>query len=293
MLTPPSAPPRKAQILDWEGLNPSLGWCYCRRVEDAYLRGEHLCRGVVAWLILRGAVTIRSDSGLLTVNEGNWVVPRPGRIYREIRRDTTLLSLQFKATWADRSSLFGEGLPVVFASKSFPQLQPKAMKLAQFVKRAFGQRGSLLFAAETALPDYLRMQSLFTDWLASFVETLSALRVPHQRQGTMDERVRRGLSLLDHFELGTPFPKTALARELSLSPSQLDRVFVKETGHTPRNYFDQRRLAAARLTLANDSTSIKELAYSLGFRTVSHFSTWFRRSEGVPPSEYTSQSPWL
>jgi AraC-like DNA-binding protein len=288
MIARPPSEAGKARIMDWESLSPTIEWCYCGKVDPTYRHGGHNTTGMVAWLILRGSILLKTAEGAQNVAAGNWIVFRPGWHERDMTDDTTLISISLKAGWAGQRSLYREGPPVVFAASSCPLLQRQAQKLVRFLKKTFGRTGTFLLTTETTLPVYMHLQSLFTDWLATLVETLSARNVPHTRQGNMDERVRRGLFFLDNFPLERPFPQAELAQSIALSPSQIDRLFVKATGHTPRSYFDQRRATHARLALANGNLTVKELAFSLGFRSISHFSTWFRRFEGMSPSAFAA-----
>ena len=74
-----------------------------------------------------------------------------------------------------------------------------------------------------------------------------------------------------------------LARALCITPRHLQRMFAAELGRSPREWLNEQRLLAARQMLSTSST-VKEVAYALGFPTVSQFSRDFRSHFGVRPS---------
>lgn len=84
-----------------------------------------------------------------------------------------------------------------------------------------------------------------------------------------------------------PFTLDTLARELSISPNHLHRVFKRLTGTTPADYVLDRRLQVAKEALCNERCRrVTDIAMGVGFRSTSHFSTVFLRETGYSLSEY-------
>lgn len=87
------------------------------------------------------------------------------------------------------------------------------------------------------------------------------------------------------------YPSIAeLSKICGISRSHLMRMFKASTGQSLHRFITLERLNAARSMLAQDSLSIKEIAASLGFCSTAHFSTAFRRSEAMTPSDFRSQA---
>jgi transcriptional regulator GlxA family with amidase domain len=97
---------------------------------------------------------------------------------------------------------------------------------------------------------------------------------------------RHSLAWFSGRDLSEPFSREELARACNLSPSQLDRVWRRETGITPRRHWDKLRLHQACEWLREDTRSIKEIAALLGFEHASHFSTWFHQMAKRSPRDY-------
>jgi AraC-like DNA-binding protein len=77
---------------------------------------------------------------------------------------------------------------------------------------------------------------------------------------------------------------TELARELSVSPHHLSRVFSASTGHTISRHRMRLRTRAALERLAAGDNDLARLAADLGFADQSHLCRVVRSESGVPPS---------
>lgn len=82
----------------------------------------------------------------------------------------------------------------------------------------------------------------------------------------------------------------ALAEQLNISYSWFRKIFRDYTGHPPAKYFMLVKLRYAQSLLANTQESIKEIAFSLGFKSTEHFYTTFKRVTGYTPNVYRKLS---
>lgn len=71
-----------------------------------------------------------------------------------------------------------------------------------------------------------------------------------------------------------------------ISHSHFQRIFKTRMNQTPYNYLMRIRIDKAKEKLIKDCDSIEEIGRLCGFLSVSHFSSVFKRFEGIPPSEY-------
>ncbi|MEX0720930.1 MAG: two-component regulator propeller domain-containing protein [Balneolaceae bacterium] len=81
-----------------------------------------------------------------------------------------------------------------------------------------------------------------------------------------------------------------LANRLHMSQRQLQRKIKEETGLTPKKYLRKRRLEAARHLIEQDYGSITEVAYAVGFNTLSLFSAYFKEEFGKLPSDWNKEA---
>lgn len=75
-----------------------------------------------------------------------------------------------------------------------------------------------------------------------------------------------------------------IARVLSLSRRQLERLFQAHLGTSPSRKYLELRLARARLAILRSHRSLDEIAQSCGFGTLSHFIARYRRAYGSTPA---------
>lgn len=83
-----------------------------------------------------------------------------------------------------------------------------------------------------------------------------------------------------------PFRTEDLAGKLATSVRQLQRVFQAELQTSPKVFIITVKLELASQMLRNESLTISEVAYALGFSDPSYFSKVFRKYYGVSPSEH-------
>lgn len=77
-----------------------------------------------------------------------------------------------------------------------------------------------------------------------------------------------------------------LAREVGLSRVHLYRKLKELTNQTATNYIRNIRLTKAAEMLRKNKATVSEVAYLVGFRTPTHFSTAFKDLYGMTPKEY-------
>ena len=77
-----------------------------------------------------------------------------------------------------------------------------------------------------------------------------------------------------------------IASRCGTTSYQLSRAFKSAYGITFQEYIMRRRLEKAVDLLRNDSASIVDVCWTVGFRDASHFTKMFRRHTGLAPSEY-------
>lgn len=82
-----------------------------------------------------------------------------------------------------------------------------------------------------------------------------------------------------------PLTADDIARHVSISRRQLERLFKKYLDSVPSKYYLQIRLDHSRSLLQTSSASISDIALRCGFSSGAHFSTTYRTLYGLTPSE--------
>lgn len=77
-----------------------------------------------------------------------------------------------------------------------------------------------------------------------------------------------------------------MANKLMLSQSRFAHLYHAFYGTTPIDDLIRMRINTAQNALAFTQSSICEIAYSLGYRNITHFCRQFRKMIGISPSQY-------
>jgi|GEM_PF-857973 len=76
------------------------------------------------------------------------------------------------------------------------------------------------------------------------------------------------------------------AAKFNLSPYYFSRTFKKVFGYGFSDYLNLVRINKAKELLRDDSLSVKEIGYLVGYNDPNYFSKVFKKYEGVTPTEY-------
>jgi AraC-like DNA-binding protein len=142
-------------------------------------------------------------------------------------------------------------------------------------------------SAPRSLKDWCSHEAAFRHWFGVYVSTLERLGIPPQeRASTQDRRLDQLLQGLNDWPLDQPLKLTHLASGTRLSARSIHDLLRTQLGMTAQVWLERRRLEAARQRLTSEDTPLKEIAFTLGFRHPSHFTTWFKRHTGMTPTAF-------
>ena len=99
--------------------------------------------------------------------------------------------------------------------------------------------------------------------------------------------------LNDYFQSDKPqtigLPSVAwCASELNLSANYFGDLIKKETGKTAQEYIQSKLIDVAKEKIFDQSKSVSQIAYELGFKYPQHFTRLFKQRVGQSPNEYRS-----
>ena len=82
-----------------------------------------------------------------------------------------------------------------------------------------------------------------------------------------------------------------LARAAGLSKAHFSREFRAAFGESPHEYLLTRRMERAAALLRNTDRSVTDVCLSVGLQSIGSFTTSFKRTYGVTPTEYRAAFP--
>ena len=77
---------------------------------------------------------------------------------------------------------------------------------------------------------------------------------------------------------------------LNKSPKTISNTFSKLSSKSPLQYVQDRKMLEARRLLSYTDKQVKEIADEIGFEDIQAFSRFFKKQEGVSPSDYKNMS---
>lgn len=80
-----------------------------------------------------------------------------------------------------------------------------------------------------------------------------------------------------------PLTPDEISSAVSLSTRQLERLFARYVGTSPKRYYVQLRLEKARDLLRQTELSVTDICIACGFKSLSHFSKSYRQTYGISP----------
>ena len=86
------------------------------------------------------------------------------------------------------------------------------------------------------------------------------------------------------------FNVEVLSQEVGISRAQLHRKMKEMTGISTSEFIRNIRLEQSARLLKEQKINVTQVAYTVGFSNLAHFSTIFRKHFGVTPTEYAGQS---
>lgn len=117
--------------------------------------------------------------------------------------------------------------------------------------------------------------------LSTYVTTV----LPAESGGLPRYKLRRTVEYI-HENLGGEISFRNVAAHVRMSPYHFARKFKQSTGQSPHNYIVQCRIERAKVLLAEARLPICDVAFEVGYKSQSHFTTCFGRVTGVTPGEF-------
>ena len=96
---------------------------------------------------------------------------------------------------------------------------------------------------------------------------------------------QRAAEVADDLSLG------GVARAVNMSSFYFCKMFKKATGVNFTDFLSRVRIEKAKNLLLNPNLRISEIAYEVGFQSLTHFNRMFKRILGLSPTEYREQLP--
>lgn len=103
-----------------------------------------------------------------------------------------------------------------------------------------------------------------------------------------DKRVKHAMEILEK-RLGTA-SLADVSEESGMSARNFNRLFLKETGLTPKDYLILLRIEKAKELLQTTTMTVTDISMEVGYNSLSKFIGTFKKISGVLPSDFRASS---
>ena len=200
--------------------------------------------------------------------------------------NATVCSLRFLPAFFDQypPETLMENQPFRFdqtTEQQFPVCGKTRMLLAQL------QQGAVLTQFIRSLQQSEAAMSLLRCALECITVPYTVCQVPACRFlafETEREKIMDARNILDQ-QIDQPLTIRELARKVAINECYLKKGFKALLGKTVHDYQQDQRINKAKDLLQHQGLSVTEVANTLGYSSISHFSTAFKRVTGMKPCE--------
>jgi AraC-like DNA-binding protein len=143
------------------------------------------------------------------------------------------------------------------------------------------------------LKDEFERNSVSYIMLKTLLKVLLLHLIRYQNDGFLKQdinqkRVFQFLELMEHNYL-TETNTNFYANKIGICVKRLNQILKEKLNLTAKQIIQQRRITEAKRSLIKGEISTKELAFKLGFDSISSFSRFFRKNVGISPTIYRTQ----
>jgi len=153
-------------------------------------------------------------------------------------------------------------------------LDPEALREAYFSGKVVGQKEH---------EAVVRLLSIFAQHLSSICN-----QIVIQNENAEPPVITKAKKFIEenHSE---DLSLAGVAKAVNTSPFYFCKLFKKSTGINFTDYVSRIRIERARNLLLNPNLRVSEIAYEVGFQSLTHFNRVFKKVNGQSPSDYRAR----
>lgn len=170
---------------------------------------------------------------------------------------------------------------IILSAKSSQEEQLKGIRLGieDYVVKPFNMT-ILKEKIKTILHNRTKIEQIY----------LHGLPVVEQKADKLDKKFISEFKSIVEKNISDPdFGVNKICLELGLSRGQLYRKVKSELGYSVNDYITKVRIKKSKFLLGESDKSIADIAFLTGYTSAAYFSTAFKNSEGITPSEFREQ----
>ncbi|WP_379133208.1 helix-turn-helix domain-containing protein [Paenibacillus sp. sgz500958] len=169
-------------------------------------------------------------------------------------------------------------------NQTFTSLRGEVIGLLLFLSRGIQSgEGAELITSLNLLGDPESLRNAAQARLESMIDGLK-----EEREQSRSHVMKRALLYIGQ-KYKEELSMEQSAEYVNLSPHYFSKLFKQHAGETFIDYVTRLRMNEAKLLIAEERLSLKEICYEVGYKDPNYFSRVFKKATGVTPSEYRQQ----
>jgi len=150
-------------------------------------------------------------------------------------------------------------------------------KQLEMLKKAWLQTNTVEPARYESM---VKLLNSFAEQLSQHAESLAIVE-----EGSQPVAIAKARKYI-HSRLDQPLPLSAVAHQAGLSESHFCRLFKEATGLTLTDYVNRCRIEWAKRELMRPEARVSEIAFLVGYQSLSQFNRSFARIVGLAPTSF-------
>ena len=247
--------------------------CYCGKEDclSEHFFGPAVRTHYLIHFILKGKGIYKTECGYFELERGKAFLIRPGEIsyYRaDVENPWSYAWVAFEGEDAQKL------LERYYPNLKYPVCDIENMSAAL---AAFDALLEIFGKMHTQRENILGYFYLI---MGSLAMTAKGIEIPEK-----ESYYKKAVSFIQR-NYSYPIQIQEVADYVGIDRTYLYRIFVSQTGQSPKEYLSQYRLFKAKEMLCDTNYRITEIAYSCGYHDSSSFCKHFQKEEKMSPLEY-------
>lgn len=237
----------------------------------------------------QGQETFQLDGQELTIGDSQAIFGRPNQIFAHLAPNKS--TQQYKIGFDDRTLAL---LPQTYPFLINP-LNTSTIRFDPEAKVRVKALLSMLFRLLHSPGKSRKVDIILAHLNGLLTELNSAYFESHEQVTSVNPRLSKyvAFTLAVEAHLTEQHDVHTIARQLSMTPSNLYEVVKEISGVSPKEWITNRLIQEAQRKLYYSASSVKELAYQLGFNDPAYFSRLFKKKTGKNVSEFLAEEHGL
>ena len=212
-----------------------------------------------------------------TLSERQVCIIPPGQPHQLIWQHSADLTMILLAPDFLKRMAHESGMKGVELAAQYGAFDPVIWHLGRALRGELRRNGRLDSAYLTSVATILSRHLLST--------YATAVRLPLENGGLPRFKLKRAIEYV-HENMVDNISFRDVAAHLRMSAYHFARMFKQSTGESPHRYIVRCRIERAKALLSEARLPISDVAFEVGYKSQSHFTTCFGRLTGVTPAAF-------